>query len=211
VKVRSARDEPKYLDALLEVDTNLEVRKGRVRQDRGDIGTMWQVGIKNRGLLTHNQKLYKALETTRYPSLRMMNNCMSSFCRRVLPNEFMEMERGNEGITIDKCISGDGPLITFSISRDLGNASHVDIYDESIGISTWVEEKPGQAKNWYFILPNTTLLNDPSKAVVIKLSHGLTISWDGKVVHHCTSVTSTGVKNHVYGNFTSKSKARTLG
>ena len=123
-----------------------------------------------------------------------------------------EIQEGNKGIAINKSTGGDGSLHTFSISKDLGNASHVDSADESVGISTWVEEKPGQATNWYFILPNTTLLDNPSRAVVIRLSHGLSIMWDGRVIHHCTSVTNTGiVKNHVYGNFTSKSKARTLG
>jgi hypothetical protein len=46
---------------------------------------------------------------------------------------------------------------------------------------------------------------------VIKLSHGLSIAWDGRVLQHCTSVTDTGVKNHVYAMFTSKSKAKSLG
>ena len=62
----------------------------------------------------------------------------------------MEIERGNEGVTIDECISGDGPLVTFSISWDLGNASHVDIGDEGIGLAIWVEEQPGQAKKFLF-------------------------------------------------------------
>lgn len=124
----------------------------------------------------------------------------------------MEIQQGNRNIIVDKTTGGDGSLHTFSISKDLGNASHVDRGDESVGIATWVEKEPGRAKNWYFILPNTHLLHDESRAVVVKLSHGLSISWDGRVVHHCTSVTDTGgVENHVYGNFTSKSKRKTLG
>ena len=97
------------------------------------------------------------------------------------------------------------------MSRDLGNSSHIDSGDESVGIATWVEEICDRAQNWFFLLPSTTLTDDPSKAVVIKLSHGLTIAWDGKVLHHCTSVTDTGDDNHVYGNYIGKSKARTLG
>ena len=87
----------------------------------------------------------------------------------------------------------------------------MDTGDESVGISTWVEEKLGTAKNCFFILPNNALVSDPHKAVVIKLSHGVTIAWNGEVLHHCTSITNPGETNHVYGNFTSKSKSRSLG
>ena len=117
----------------------------------------------------------------------------------------------NKGINIDKNVGGDGSLHTFSVSCNLGNASHLDSGDESVGVSTWVEEEPGTAKNWFFLLPFTSLVDDPCKALAIKLTHGLTISWDGKVLHHCTSITDTGEKNLVYGNFTSRSKARSLG
>ena len=140
-----------------------------------------------------------------------MNFFMSRFLASSLPTEFQEIKDGQKGIDIDSSVGGDGSLHTFSVSCDLGNSSHVDGRDESVGIATWVEEKPGTAQNWFFILPNTTLVDNPSKAVGIKLSHGLTIAWNGKVLHHCTSVTETGNNNHVYGIFTSRSKARSLG
>jgi transposase len=212
VRVRSARDDSNYLRALLLVDTQLKGNRHVVRQGHGDIGTMWQLGIKNRGI--KEKKLYKATESSAcndIPLLPMMNTFMSSFFRTAFPIEFSEIQAGNKDIGINDYVGGDGSLQTFSISCDLGNASHIDCGDESVGISTWVEEKPGTAKNWFFILPNTTLMDDPSKAVVIKLSHGLSIGWNGKVLHHCTSLTDTGEMNHVYGNFTSKSKARSLG
>ena len=136
---------------------------------------------------------------------------MAQFFRFAFPVEFTEIEEGNRDMKIDPSVGGDGSLHTFSISCDLGNASHVDSGDESVGISTWVEEKPGMAKKWFFILPNTCLRGDPTKAIVIKLSHGLSIAWDGRVLHHCTSVTNTGIQNHVYGNFASKSKKRSMG
>ena len=222
VKVRSAYVKTNYLRALLAVDNQLDVNKGTVRQSRGDVGHMWQVGLKKRGLMTEEtlKKYYKATESTfivsdnvniRSSTLPTMNYFMSSFFQSAFPNEFMEIHEGNKGIQIEKAVGGDGSLHTFSISCDLGNASHVDSGDESVGISTWVENKPGKAKNWYFILPNTTLLDDPTKAIVIKLSHGLTIAWDGRVIHHCTSITDTGEENHVYGNFATTSKVRALG
>lgn len=221
VKVRSARSQPSYLDSLYVVDAQLVPSKGAVRQGRGDVGRMWQVGVKNRGLMTKNRKHYKATESAFIktdktnvagsPFLLLMNCQMCEFMRHTFPKEYQEIQHGNQGMAVDRRIGGDGSLHTFSISRDLGNSSHLDTGDKSVSICTWVEEKPGTAKNWFFILPNTTLLDDASKAVVIKLSHGLTISWDGRYLHHCTSITDTGEKNHVYGNFTTTSKARTLG
>jgi hypothetical protein len=42
--------------------------------------------------------------------------------------------------------------------------------------------------------------------VLVCLRHGRSISWDGRVIRHCTSVTNHGVgendeKNYVYGWF----------
>ena len=35
------------------------------------------------------------------------------------------------------------------VSCNLGNASHVDSGDESVGVSTWVEEELGTAKTFF--------------------------------------------------------------
>jgi hypothetical protein len=42
--------------------------------------------------------------------------------------------------------------------------------------------------------------------VLVRLRHGRSISWDGRVIRHCTSVTNCGVgdngnANHVFGWF----------
>jgi len=37
--------------------------------------------------------------------------------------------------------------------------------------------------------------------VVIKIRHGTAISWDGRIIRHCTSVTQTGEQNFVFGFF----------
>ena len=46
--------------------------------------------------------------------------------------------------------------------------------------------------------------------IAIKLRHGTAISWDGRVVRHCTAVPCPGVSNHVYGTFTA-AKERIVG
>ncbi len=221
VKVRSARYHKPYLKSLLAVDARLAGRLGSVRINTRDRGRMWPLGVKNRGKMTMKRKLYKATEYILYtdrksdkihsPFLPVLNHYMTEFFRRLFPKELEEVRSGNKDIAVDEHTRGDGSLHTFMISRDLANSSHVDSGDQSISICTWTESKPGTAKNWFLVFQNTSLRNDPSKAIVIKLSHGLTISWDGRVLHHCTSVTSVGFKNHVYGNFTGVSKAKTRG
>ena len=112
---------------------------------------------------------------------------------------------------------------SIDMSCDLGNSSHYDVHDASPqGFSVWTEERPGAAEDWYFIMPNVhgrKLDGSLFDGLVIKLFHGAAISWDGRVVRHCTSITmpdgledeegapvgghrERDFANHVYGTFT---------
>jgi hypothetical protein len=90
------------------------------------------------------------------------------------------------------------------ISVNLANSPHYDTGDTSVSVAIWVEEKPGQSENWYFILPNMS--HQGSKGIVVKLYHGLVISWDGRDIFHCTSKTRVGDGNKVYGCLWSSAK-----
>mmetsp|Transcript_17622 Transcript_17622/g.24509 ORF Transcript_17622/g.24509 Transcript_17622/m.24509 type:complete len:159 (-) Transcript_17622:72-548(-) len=79
------------------------------------------------------------------------------------------------------------------------NAAHIDCQDRSVSLSTWVEDHPGTAKGWAFILPNVT--RDSAKAIAIKLKHGLSIEWDGRLIHHCSTLLEKGERNNVYGYY----------
>ena len=94
---------------------------------------------------------------------------------------------------------GCGPGSVLVISKNLGNASHYDYADDSVSFSVWAEEQPGGSRNWFFVMPS--LSYQGSKGVVVRLSHGAAISWDGTKIRHCTSVTKMGEKNNVYGCF----------
>jgi hypothetical protein len=81
---------------------------------------------------------------------------------------------------------------TMDLSINLANASHYDVWDASQGFSIWTEDFPGSTKNWYFVLPNLWG-NFPDsdreyRGVAIKLTHGVLISWDGRLIRHCTSI-----------------------
>lgn len=110
---------------------------------------------------------------------------------------------------------------TIDMSVDLGNSSHYDVNDASQGYSVWTEEMLGLGQNWYFVLPNVHGLRPDGKTkfrgMAVKLGHGVAISWDGRVIRHCTSVSCPDGKecgyvarkrespfqNHLYGTFTS--------
>ncbi|KAI2510058.1 hypothetical protein MHU86_4352 [Fragilaria crotonensis] len=80
---------------------------------------------------------------------------------------------------------------TIDVSVDLGNASHFDVNDASQGFSLWTEEKPGCGSNWYFLIPNLygkRKCGTDYNGIAIKLSHATAISWDGRALRHCTSV-----------------------
>jgi hypothetical protein len=95
----------------------------------------------------------------------------------------------------------NGPGSCIIISRNLGNSAHIDFMDGSLSLAIWVEEEVACSSNWYFILPNVQY---EGCGVVIKLFHGCAISWDGLIIKHCTSITTTGMKvnggyNNVFG------------
>jgi hypothetical protein len=109
---------------------------------------------------------------------------------------------------------------TIDLSYNLGNSSHFDVNDASQGYSCWTEEMLGWGENWYFIMPNVEGKRPNGTkftGLAIKLGHGIAISWDGRIVRHCTSVScpdgldsgyvgvakdSTSFVNTLYGVFT---------
>ena len=108
---------------------------------------------------------------------------------------------------------------TVDMSVNLGNSSHFDVNDASQGYSLWLEEMLGRGKNWYFVMPNVHGVRPDGteyRGLAVKLGHGVAISWDGRAIRHCTSVSCPdGMKsgyvtggrdsqfqNHLYGVFT---------
>jgi hypothetical protein len=137
-----------------------------------------------------------------------LNNARLDFLRRKIRRLLRLLERWRRvGYTID-------------LSFNLGNSSHFDVNDASQGYSCWTEEMLGWGENWYFVMPNVEGKRPDGTeyhGLAIKLGHGIAISWDGRVVRHCTSVScpdgldsgyvgigrdSPSFVNHLYGAFT---------
>ena len=116
---------------------------------------------------------------------------------------------------------------TIDMSVNLGNSSHLDVNDASQAFSVWLEEMLGRGENWFFVLPNVHGVRPimengrkkwiPFKGMAVKLGHGVAISWDGRKIRHCTSVScpdgmdagfvarkgnESGFENNLYGVFT---------
>jgi hypothetical protein len=109
---------------------------------------------------------------------------------------------------------------TIDMSANLGNSSHFDVHDTSQGFSVWTEDFPGCGADWFFVLPNEHGLKPDGvtkfRGLAVKLGHGVAISWDGRVIRHCTSVShpdgmecgrvgevrDSHFRIHLYGKFT---------
>ena len=79
------------------------------------------------------------------------------------------------------------------------NSAHFDVNDTSRCISTFTEQKVGEASCWYFILPNVAI--NWKWGIAIELHHGVTISWDRRVIWHCSSISDVKSDNSVHGSF----------
>jgi hypothetical protein len=195
---------------------------GRVRAKSGDVGTMHAIGthVELDGVTTVP---YKANEIVGEDLLRSTVVSLARIGRCCFPQVYSVIRdtEGDSGLPPVVPMDGEGGWrvgYTIDMSVDLGNASHYDIHDASQGYSVWTEEFPGRGTNWYFVMPNLHGMRDgvAFSGLAVRLTHGVAISWDGRVIRHCTSLSqpdgpavdmvggvSGGVKNHLYGTFTS--------
>jgi len=206
---------------------------GSVRSKGGDVGTMHAIGTG----FDFNGAMRPYASNLMVPErlLRNMVLCLAR-CGEVFFPQVLAVMRDTESDTGLQPISpmeGDphkkrSAGFTIDMSVNLGNSSHFDVHDASQGYSVWTEEIPGCGANWYFVLPNVhgkraprrgahgeQLEGKPFAGLAIKLGHGVAISWDGRVIRHCTSISQpdglSGGKvgfdrkkfgNKLYGTFT---------
>jgi hypothetical protein len=197
-------------------------RVGGARGSQGDVGHMYPIGTR---------VMWDGVTTTSYSATHKVSRqlveayvkALSRVGQIAFPDVLAVIQdtEGDTGFQPCGMMAGDaaGNRVGASIdsSTDLGNSSHYDTGDVTPGYSAWLEEYPGMASNWYFILPNVYgTLPDGSgtfNGIAIKLRHGTAISWDGRLIRHCTSVArpdgpggclagSGEHINHLYGTFT---------
>jgi hypothetical protein len=160
----------------------------------GDLGSMHALGVRS----VSSKEIYKGtLENA--GKIKVASDLMRNWMEDKMPNTLSEILRTDKSSSVPgllPCIP-NGPGYQIMLSINLANSGHYDTADASQFVAIWVEEKPGVAMNWCFVLPNASY--NGSKGVVIKLHHGVAISWDGRNIYHCTSKTTPGNGNNVFG------------
>ena len=183
------------LSSIVELGRTLAVsRQGNCRGVRvGDVGSMHAIGVKSRKTNTVYKTTDIVGEKAR-PTCERMLGWLKANMNEVLGE--IQATDSERNVIYPPSLAG-GPASRMVLSVDLGNSPHYDIGDTSVSVAVWVEEKPGQSSNWFFVLPNVSCMG--SQGVAIKLMHGVVISWDGREIFHCTSRTVPGNDNRVYG------------
>jgi ribosomal protein S4 len=199
LKIRSAAADVALMEAIVTLGECMP-KGGNCRKNAGDLGQMYALGYRSKKM----QKVYVQLrkKTTR--------DAMTDVCTRVLPflkKEYPEVlsdiqteERsGLKALmpALEEMGGEEGPGGSIMLSRNLGNSSHFDTSDNSFSCSIWGEKHQRRAESWYFVLPNMSF--NGSSGIVIRLRHGVAISWDGRIHRHCSSVPDPGPDNNVYG------------
>lgn len=159
----------------------------------GDMGKMHAIGIRS----ASSKEIFKISEEGSKKA-SIASTVMREWLEDNMRDVLRELIRVDTDLKINYPPSmpkGPGSRMMFSV--DLANAPHYDSGDSSTSVAIWVEEKPGQAENWYFVLPNLSISG--SRGVIIKLRHGVVISWDGRKIYHCSSMATPGQGNKVFG------------
>jgi hypothetical protein len=185
------------LEAVVHLGKSLG-KRGNARKGVGDVGEMWGLGYRSKG---RRQKYVKNDEPAVKEAMRSVCDNVARDLRGRFPMAWQSIVRAEQDGTncpsLPEMGGEKGPGSCIMISKNLGNSAHFDYRDRSLSLAVWVEEMVGCASNWFFILPNVRL--NGKLGVAIQLFHGAAISWDGKLIKHCTSITETGEDNNVYG------------
>ena len=204
-----------------------------VRSGMGDKGKMFAVG-SHANLKKRNIVAFKDNMAAGKCYLGNAVKAMSTLGEMVFPHVLrvvQDLERDTkldalpcmEKVESSRTPSGPSHLhrvgLSLDVSDKLCNASHYDVNDGSVGFAVWTESNPGSTHNWYFVLPNVFGSSvrrvgesaSPFNGVAIKLTHGMAICWDGRLIRHCTSVMSFDRPRgqHAFGTFCS-AKAKNI-
>lgn len=195
-------------------------RGGKARAGKGDLGCMHPVGthINTKGDMC---QYVTSSGCEDLPILRAAVTACSRLAGVAVPGvlrvaQDLEDDAGMQRLPgMDGCDHFGHVTHTLDLSVNLSNASHYDVNDASQGFSIWTEDEPGTTKNWYFVLPNLVGTFPDSdreyKGIAIKLSHGVLVSWDGRLIRHCTSVKTRHAGNFFGTFFAAKTRVVKFG
>ena len=182
-----------------------------VRSGHGDLGRMYAIGTRIHLDKRRRTQYVTSSADQEQPMLARAVRASAQLAAIAIPGVLRVMQdiEDDSDILPTKGMAGDGCYGRVShsmdVSVDLSNASHYDVNDASQGFSIWTEDCPGSTKEWYFVLPNVFGKKNGSgktyNGMAIRLTHGVLISWDGRLIRHCTSMMQRKKNCHVYGTF----------
>jgi hypothetical protein len=193
---------------------------GKARAGKGNLGCMHPVGthINTKGDMC---QYVTSSGCEDLPILRAAVTACSRLAGVAVPGvlrvaQDLEDDAGMQRLPgMDGCDHFGHVTHTLDLSVNLSSASHYDVNDASQGFSIWTEDEPGTTKNWYFVLPNLVGTFPDSdceyKGIAIKLSHGVLVSWDGRLIRHCTSVKTRHAGNFFGTFFAAKTRVVKFG
>ena len=167
----------------------------------GDLGAMHAIGYR----CAATKEVYVTSKETA-DQVKVVSSLMREWMEDNMSSVLKNLLEVDSSLNVSNSLAcmPVGPGSRMMVSINLANAAHLDVNDTSMSVALWLEEKPGQSTNWYFVLPN--LSHDGSNGVVVRLYHGVVISWDAKTIFHCTTKTNVGPDNRVYGCMWGSSK-----
>jgi hypothetical protein len=167
----------------------------------GDLGSMHAIGYRSAA----TKEVYVTSQETA-EKVKIVSSLMREWMEDNMPSVLKNLLEVDAVMNVAGSLAymPVGPGSRMMVSVNLANAAHLDVNDSSMSVALWLEEKPGQSTNWYFVLPN--LSHEGSNGVVVRLQHGVVISWDAKAIFHCTTKTNVGPDNRVYGCMWGSSK-----
>ena len=213
VSVRYLGQNNKTIQHIVDVGSAMDdFGERNARNKSGDHGKMNLVGFNLNPGRPHLGSVTKV--TSQLPDFQKMVASVSLSLEKCLPMVLEPMRAIERSVNVypPKTMGyTDGITATCDFSVNLGNASHYDPGDVGPGVSIWAEKIDGRSSNWYFVMPNflpskvrgatSSLKVRNQSGVSIKLSNGVCILWNGRVIRHCTSITNVGDKNATFGVF----------
>ena len=177
------------------------------RAGNGDLGGMHPIGSRIDKSWNNVQYVTSSSEEA-VPVLSKAVEAASILASVAIPAALRVMQdfENDAGVQHAPGMEGGECRVTLSmdLSINLANSTHYDINDASQGFSIWTEDYPGSTGQWYFVLPNMKGkfpgTDREYNGIAIKLSDGVLIGWDGRLIRHGTSMVGSRVGN-MYGTF----------
>jgi len=184
ITVRVSRNK-KLISSIVDLGNDIVSKKlTSVRPHTGDEGSM--VGI---GQHAYNNviKRYAATDKLKAATVRKASKAAVHEYTKNFPSEMRSISQAYS-LSAPLDLGDQHPLI-FSV--DLGNSSHEDTRDISQSLATWASNDESAIHDWYFLCPDIILVVDgiTYHGLLIKLGQGVQISWDGRLIRHCTPKT----------------------